>query len=312
MKNLRYHFLSLLVTLLVAGSFLSSAKLSGVINPFSLTLLRFAIAALVLLPFVLLKNKNRKAISKALPRSLVMSLFFSIFFICMFEALKTTTALNIGTLYTLVPFMTAVFSLFVFKEKITKNMFFIYLLGIAGTCLVIFRGDLNALFAFSLNSGDALFLLGCVSMVCFSISMKLLYRGDKMIVVVFCTLLGGAFWMLLALFVFEQPLQWHLLNKNLLSHMAYLALFATLASTFIIQKTTVILGPARVMAYIYLSPVFVALLTMLIEEKTLPNATYAGMFLSIAATIILQLHNREVKSSPKPISIIALKSKKTL
>jgi drug/metabolite transporter (DMT)-like permease len=60
MKNLRYHCLSLLVTLLFAGSFLSSAKLSGVINPLSLTLLQFAIAAVVLLPFVLLKKKIEK------------------------------------------------------------------------------------------------------------------------------------------------------------------------------------------------------------------------------------------------------------
>jgi len=303
MKNLKYHFLALLVTTLVAGSFLSSARLSGVINPFSLTLLRFVIAALVLLPFVLMKEKNRKAISKALPRSLIMSFFFSTFFICMFEALKTTTALNTGTLYTLVPFMTAVFSLFVFKEKMTKNMFFIYLLGITGTCWVIFKGDISALLAFSLNYGDVLFLLGCVSMVCFSLSMKLLYRGNEMIVVVFCTLLGGALWMLLALFVFEQRLQWHLLNNSLLIHMAYLALFATLASTFIIQKTTVILGPSRVMAYIYLNPVFVALLTVLIEGATLPAIIYPGMLLSIAATIVIQYQNREVKSSSNPISI---------
>jgi len=312
MKNLRYHLLSLLVTLLVAGSFISSERLSGIINPFSLTLLRFAIAALVLLPFVLSKKQNRKAISKALPRGLVMSLFYSTFFICMFEALKTTTALNTGTLYTLVPFMTAVFSLFVFKEKITKNMFFIYLLGITGTCWVIFRGDLSALLTFSLNSGDTLFLLGCVVMVCFSISMKLLYRGDEMIVVVFCTLLGGAFWMLVALFIFEQPLQWHLLDKSLLSHMAYLALFATLASTFIIQKTTVMLGPTKVMAYIYLSPVFVAFLMMLIEDETIPTAVYPGMFLSIAATIILQCQNREMESLPKSISKTDLKKGKTL
>ena len=296
MKNLKYHLLALLVTLLVAGSFLSSSKLSGVINPFSLTLLRFVIAALVLLPFVLMKEKNRKAISKALPRSLVMSFFFAAFFICMFEALKTTTALNTGTLYTLVPFMTAVFSLFVFKEKMSKNMLCIYLLGITGTCWIIFKGDISALLAFSLNYGDGLFLLGCIAMVCFSISMKLLYRGDEMIVVVFCTLLGGALWMLVALFVFEQPLQWHLLNNSLLIHMAYLALFATLASTFIIQKTTVVLGPSRVMAYIYLSPVFVALLTMLIEGTTLPAIVYPGMLLSITATVVLQYQNREVNS----------------
>jgi len=33
----------------------------------------------------------------------------------------------------------------------------------------------------------------------YSIAMKFLYRNDEMIVLVFCTLIGGSFWMLLAL-----------------------------------------------------------------------------------------------------------------
>ena len=293
MKNIKSHLLSLLVTLLVAGSFISSATLSGVINPFSLTLMRFVIAAFVLMPVVLLKKKYRKGIAKALPRSLIMSLFFSIFFICMFEALKTTSALNTGTLYTLVPFMTAILSLFIFKEKITKRMLLVYLLGTAGTCWVIFGGNINTLLAFSLNDGDALFMVGCISMVCFSISMKLLYRGDDMVVVVFCTLLGGAFWMLLALLVFNQPLEWDMLSSDLLLHMGYLAIFATLTSTFIIQKTTVVLGPAKVMAYLYLNPVFVAILMLIFEGKNIPSIVYPGMFISVAATVLLQMQNRQ-------------------
>jgi drug/metabolite transporter (DMT)-like permease len=292
MKILRHHLLVLLVTLLVAGSFLSSAKLSGIINPFSLTLLRFVIAAGLLMPIILFNKKYRKGVAKALPSSLVMSLFYSIFFICMFEALNSTTALNTGTLYTLVPFITAIFSLLIFKEKISKQMLFVYLLGIAGTCWVIFGGDLHALLAFSLNSGDALFMAGCIAMVCFSISMKLLYRGDDMVVVVFCTLLGGAFWMLLALLIFSKPLQWHLLDSNLLFHMGYLAIFTTLVSTFIIQKTTVVLGPRKVMAYIYLSPLFVAILMWMFEGKTIPSIVIPGMILSISATALLQLQNR--------------------
>ena len=293
MKNIKSHLLSLLVTLLVAGSFISSATLSGVINPFSLTLMRFVIAAFVLMPVVLLKKKYRKGIAKALPRSLIMSLFFSIFFICMFEALKTTSALNTGTLNTLVPFMTAILSLFIFKEKITKRMLLVYLLGTASTCWVIFGGNINTLLAFSLNDGDALFMVGCISMVCFSISMKLLYRGDDMVVVVFCTLLGGAFWMLLALLVFNQPLEWDMLSSDLLLHMGYLAIFATLTSTFIIQKTTVVLGPAKVMAYLYLNPVFVAIIMLIFEGENIPSIVYPGMFISVAATVLLQMQNRQ-------------------
>jgi len=292
MKFLKFHFLTLLVTLLVAGSFLSSAKLSGIINPFSLTLLRFVIAAGLLMPLILFNKKYRNGIAKALPRSLVMSLFYAIFFICMFESLNSTTALNTGTLYTLVPFITAIFSWFIFNEKISKKMLFVYLLGIAGTCWVIFGGDIHTLLALSLNSGDALFLAGCISMVCFSISMKLLYRGDDMLVSVFCTLLGGAFWMLLALLLFNKPLEWHLLDANLLFHMGYLAIFTTLVSTFIIQKTTVVLGPTKVMAYIYLSPLFVAILMWMFEGKSIPSIVLPGMILSVSATALLQMQNR--------------------
>jgi len=292
MNNLKFHLLALLVTILVAGSFVASAALSGAIHPISLTLLRFVIAAGLLLPIILYKKKYRQGVTRALPRALIMSLFFSLFFICMFEALKTTTALNTGTLYTLVPVMTAIFAWFIFKERVTLNMSLVYLLGITGTLWVIMGGDILALQAFSFNSGDVIFIIGCISMVCYAMSMKLLYRKDDMLVIVFCTLLCGAFWMLLALLVIDQPLQWQKLTSDLFFYMAYLAVCATLVSTFLIQKTTIILGPTKVMAYIYLSPVFVALIMLLIEGKSIPQAVIPGMLLSIAATITLQLLSR--------------------
>ena len=125
MAEVKSHFLAIIVTLLLAGSFISAAKLSGVINPLSLTLLRFVIAVTVLMPLILLKKNYRSGVLTALPRSLVMSFFFSIFFICMFEALNTTTALNTGTLYTSVPLITATLSIFAFKIKMTKEMVFV-------------------------------------------------------------------------------------------------------------------------------------------------------------------------------------------
>ncbi|MDP2636331.1 MULTISPECIES: DMT family transporter [unclassified Pseudoalteromonas] len=295
MKNIKYHLLSLLVTALVAGSFLSSEKLSGVINPFSLTLLRFLLSALVLLPFILTKKRFLKIAKNVFPRSLIMSLFFAIFFICMFMALETTTALNTGTLYTLVPFITAIVSVFLFKEKLSIPMLGVYLVGAIGTCWVIVQGNLETLLRLNLNKGDILFLLGCISMVCFSVSMKVFHRGEETIVTVFCTLLGGAFWMILALFVFHQPLDWFALNAELALHMLYLALFATLVSTFIIHKTTIVLGPAKVMAYIYLSPVFVAFIMLLFQGKSIPTAVYPGIALSIFSTVILQLTNSNAK-----------------
>ncbi len=144
------------------------------------------------------------------------------------------------------------------------------------------------LLAFSLNKGDSIFLLAVLAMCSYSISMKLLYRGDEMLVLVFCTLVGGALWMLLTLFLSGQPLQWHLIQGDLILQMAYLAIGATLITVYLYQRTTVTLGPSRVNAYIYLNPALVAFLVFIIEGISIPVAVIPGILISSIATAVLQ------------------------
>ncbi len=278
----------MLATILVAGSFLASEKLAGIINPFSLTLLRFMGAALMLLPIIFYNQRWRRSILPTLPRAMIISLFFSIFFICFFESLNTTTALNTGTLYTLVPLITALLCILVFREVVTIKQIAVYFLGVAGTSWVIFNGQLDLLLSLSLNKGDLIFMAGIFSMCCYSISMKFLYRNDEMVVLVFCILVGGSLWMALALLFSGQPLQWDLLQGQSVYNMAYLVIGATLATVYIYQKTTIVLGPARVNAYIYLNPALVIVLLFLIDGASIPMAVVPGILVSSIATVILQ------------------------
>ncbi len=282
-------------TILVAGSFLASEKLAGIINPFSLTLLRFMGAALILLPIISFNPRWRRSILPTLPRAMIISLFFSVFFICFFESLNTTTALNTGTLYTLVPFITALLCMLVFRERITVKHVAVYLLGVAGTSWVIFSGQLDLFLSFSLNKGDLIFMAGVFSMCCYSISMKFLYRNDEMVVLVFCILVGGSLWMALALLFSGQTLQWGLLQGQSIYYMAYLVIGATLATVYIYQKTTIVLGPARVNAYIYLNPALVAVLLFLIDGASIPMAVVPGILISSIATVILQKNRVQVQ-----------------
>ncbi|MBL4889482.1 MAG: DMT family transporter, partial [Candidatus Lindowbacteria bacterium] len=268
----RTHLLLLFATLLVAGSFIVSGELAGTVHPFSLTLLRFAGASLVLLPIVLFKEKWRAQILGTLPRAMVISLFYSGFFVALFESLNTTTSLNTGALFTLVPFFTALLSTVVFKESLSRRQVLAYLCGAAGSCWVVFGGNLDLLLSFALNRGDLIFLLGIVSMCFYSIAMKYLYQDDEMIVLVFCTLLGGSFWITLALISIAQPLQWNLIQDDSVLQMLYLILCATLTTVYINQKATVILGPGRAKAYIYLTPAFVALISFLVYDVAIPPA----------------------------------------
>jgi drug/metabolite transporter (DMT)-like permease len=291
LEKIKYHLLALLATILIAGSFLASEKLAGITNPISLTLLRFIGACLILLPVVLSKPRWRKKIISTMPRAMVISLFYSAFFLGLFEALKTTTALNTGTLFTLVPFVTALLSIIAFRENISKNQIFVYFLGIVGTSWVVFDGQLELLLSFSLNKGDFIFLMAILFMCLYSIAMKFLYRNDEMIVLVFCTLIGGSLWMMLALLFSGQQLQWNLIPRDSVLHMVYLIVGATLATVYLYQVTIVALGPSMVSAYVYLNPVLVVMLLLVVDGVSISTSIMPGIFISVIATIVLQVKN---------------------
>jgi len=282
---------------LVAGSFLASEKLAGIINPISLTLLRFVGASLILLPIVIYKPRWRKKIISTFPRAMVISLFYAVFFIGLFEALNTTTALNTGTLFTLVPFITALLSIIAFRENITKKQIVIYLLGVIGTSWVIFGGQLELLLSISLNKGDLIFLGAILFMSLYSIAMKFLYRNDEMIVLVFCTLIGGSLWMILALLISGQSLQWGLIQGDSVLYMAYLIVGATLVTVYLYQITTIELGPSRVNAYIYLNPALVVMLLFAIDGVSISASIVPGILISITATIFLQIKHSSKATS---------------
>lgn len=282
------HLLVLLATFLVAGSFISSAKLSGVIDSISLTLFRFFVASLFLAPIIFLKKSYREKIFSTMPRAMIISFFYSLYFISFFKALETTTALNAGTIYTLVPLITAVFCVFIFKDKISFYQMILYFIGIIGTCIVVFKGNLELFLSFSLNHGDFIFLFATVFMALYSISLKFLHKkDDELLVLVFTTLFGGCIWMFIALEIFNIPLEWEKIEGNLIFYMVYLIIGATLTTVYLYQKASIIIGPKKLMAYIYLNPVAVALLMFIFEGKVVNFEVLFGILISTFATIVL-------------------------
>ncbi|MBO8086544.1 MAG: DMT family transporter [Marichromatium sp.] len=275
-------------TFLIAGAFIASEKLAHVLNPFSLTLMRFVVAVLLLGPFVLFRARLRQETLRVLPRALIMGLFYSLYFMAMFHALKTTTVLNTSTLYTLVPFLTAVLSWVIFREKIGSRKLLVFAIGAVGTLWVIFEADIGRLIQFSLQEGDGIFLAGSFSMCLYAISIKFLHRNDHPLVLVFCTLIGGSLWMGLGLLLLQEPLDWHVLTMEHWGYMLYLSIGTTIVTLYLLQSATIALGPVRVMSYVYLSPAMVACLAYCWEGKTISWIVVPGILLSALATALLQ------------------------
>ena len=287
-QTLKAHLLVLLATFLVAGSFIASAKLSGVIDSISLTLFRFFVASLFLSPIILVNKKYREKVFSTMPRAMIISLFYSLYFIGLFKALETTTALNTGTLFTLVPLLTGILCIFFLKEKMSLKQLVIYLVGIVGTCIVVFKADINLFLNFSLNQGDIIFLFAIVAMALYSITLKLLHKkDDELTVLVFCTLIGGCVWMFLTLKILDIPLQWQKIEGDLIFYMLYLIIGATLFTLYLYQQGSIAIGPKKLMAYVYLNPIAVALLMFLFEGKVVNFGVLLGIIISTFATIVL-------------------------
>ena len=258
-ENLKAHTLVFIATILIAFSFIVSGKLSGLIDPISLTLFRFVFAFIVLLPFILLIKVYREKIKQSFFKGLKISLFYSLYFILLFKSLETTSALNTATLFTLVPLVTAVFANFVFHNKLNFLKLFIYIIGMIGTIIVIFNGSMSAIISLSFNKGDIVFLFAVLSMAIYSISAKYFYeKDDNALVITLMTLFGGIIWMSLALLIFDIPLEWTKIQGENLLYMLYLSIGATLMTVFLCQKATVTIGPNNVMAYVYFNPAIVA------------------------------------------------------
>jgi drug/metabolite transporter (DMT)-like permease len=234
-------------------------------------------------------NKNRiKAVPKLLPKAMVISLFYSLYFIGMFKALEYTTVLNTGSIYTLVPLMTAILCIFFFKEKIPLAQLIVYIIGIISTLIVVFKANLELLLKFSLNQGDIIFLIASLSMALYSIFLKVLYKkDDDIIVLVFSTLMAGIIWMSFTMWILGIPYEWEKIEGNLLFSMLYLVVATTILTLFLYQKATLILGPKKVMAYIYISPSLVALIMFIFEKQRISLGVFIGILLSTIATIII-------------------------
>ncbi|QKF59639.1 DMT family transporter [Aliarcobacter lanthieri] len=287
-ETLKAHILATIATILIAGSFLASQKLANVIDPTSLTLFRFVLALLFLSPVVIFNKTRLKKVVQVLPKALIVSLVYTLYFIGMLKALEDTTVLNTGTIYTLVPLMTAILCIFFFKEKIPLKQLFIYILGIISTCIVVFKADFSLFLALNLNNGDIVFLIASFSMALYPIFIKLLYsKKDELLVLVFATLLGGIIWMSLTMQILNIPYEWNKIELNHLYSLLYLVIGTTIMTLILYQKATLILGAKKIMAYIYLNPAIVAILMFLFEGQTISIGVLFGILLSAFATIII-------------------------
>ncbi|PIE56844.1 MAG: EamA family transporter [Desulfobulbus propionicus] len=289
----RVHALMLVAATLVSTSFTVGKAITAYMDPALLTLVRFLLATLLFSPMAwqhrpLLPGDSIGKKLHSLLRYSMISGTISGFFYLMFLALRTTTSLNTGVIFTLLPGISGIYAFFLLGQHLERGRLIALILAMAGTLWVLFKGSLALMLEMHLNRGDLIFFAGCLLMAFYSPLIKLLHRGESMTLMTFWVLVTGCGWLLVLAGPALTATAWDAVPGTAWAGIAYLAVFSTIITFYITQWATLHLGPTRVMAYSYLYPPLILLLDAL-SGKGLPSSqTLIGLLLLLPAMYFVQ------------------------
>ena len=242
---------------LMASSFVVSENLLPFANPIASTGLRFILASVLMLPFVVVNYRpmvNRLIFIKYG----FISLFLVLFFLGLFEALKTTTAMRTSVIYTLVPLISLIFTYIALKLTVSKTKLMGFILGSMGATWVLLAFN-NGLNFFVWYLGDSIFALGCISLSLHVVLVKKWGAAVPPAQGAFYIMFSGGLMLLPFMGFFGELNKVAWMEPKFWEVLLYLTIFTTMATFFLQQHLVQKVGPNHLLAFTYLIPILVVI-----------------------------------------------------
>ncbi len=253
----RPYLLLSLTSLFWAINIVLGRFIAGTVPPAALAEIRWIGAALVAVPIA------RKQLSRDWPtirRHLGIMLLLSftgitVYNTLAYHGLEFTTALNGSLMQSSAPLMIGLWSLILFRDRLTPAQFVGILVSLTGVLTIVARGDLTTLTRLKLNPGDVWFL---VAMVSYALYAALLRRRPAIHFLSFLafTFVAGAI-MLAPVSVLE-----FLAGRRIhptpaaFAVLAYVVIFPSLAAYVCFNRGVELIGANRAGPFFHLIPVF--------------------------------------------------------
>ena len=294
-EALRGHAAMLGFSAAVSGSFSLGSMVANDIAPSALTSLRLLLASALLAVLVQgLPGQGRggrrgfaRADLVAPWRYLVLAILYGGYFVLMFEGLKTAQPVAAGAVFTLTPLMAAAFAWPLLGQRLGPVTALALAIGGSGAVWVIFRGDLQALLGFEIGVGEGIYFIGCILHALYAPMLKKLNRGESTLVTASLLTLVGAF--VVAAYGWHDILatDWGALPPLVWVGLAYLVILATAFAASALQFAAQRLPSSHVMAYTYLTPVWVIGWEFALGHGGPGSAVLPGIVLIVVALLVL-------------------------
>lgn len=254
--NQPYILLSI-TTISWAGNIIVGRVAPGHIPPIMLAQLRWVCAFAILLPlFWPYVKRDWPVIRQNLPVLLVLSFAgITMFNTLAYIGLQYTQAINGALMQSTAPLWIALWSLILFRDRLTTGQIGGILLSTAGVMTIISRGDITVLADLTINPGD---LLMITAMACYSFYAALLKKKPPVHpMTLIVVTIGLGLVMLLPATAWEFSSGYHLkADTTTLMSLAYVVVFATIIAFIGFNRGVELIGPNRAGPFFHLIPLF--------------------------------------------------------
>jgi drug/metabolite transporter (DMT)-like permease len=264
--------------LLWSGTAVIGRSAAGHVPPFAMTFWRWLMAFCIFLPLGGRALWVQRRIALREWKWLLALSFFGMggFAVPYFTGLQFTQAVNAAVLNALGPVMILIIAAVTLKQHIRALQLAGIVLGVAGTAIIVFRGDLAALLGFGINVGDAFLLLAVFFWSAYTVMFRQApHELDQWALML--VLSGLTVPMVAPFYAIEWSmrggfdLDWR--NAGLIF---YAGFCSSVLAYLCWNRGVATLGAARAGVAQYLMPVFGALLAHLILDEQIGWYHYVG------------------------------------
>lgn len=259
------YLLLVLTTLFWAGNYVLGRAVHTVFTPFALSFWRWAVALVILLPFVWASLREQRALLRRhWPILLLLSVLGVVNFnTFVYIGLQRTTATNALITLSITPVLIVGLSFLLLRQTVSKWQALGILVSLVGVLVIVGRGDLHALLARQINPGDLWALAAVLSWALYSVCLR--WRPAELKPLNF-----QATTMLLGLLILGPLYVWDLaqghaiaFNATTVGSILYLALLPSILAYVFWNRAVAELGANRCGQFLHLMPAFGAVLSMI-------------------------------------------------
>ncbi len=289
-------FLLILANILWACSYVAAKYALRDISVFMMNALRMMLAAIVLLPFLIVMRKDLKLTRGDLPQ-LALLAFIGLVINKTFEfgGLSLSTASDVALLITSESIYTAVFSWLLLRERFKPLTGIALLLGFAGVYLIVERSlipNIPAGGGIMRVLGDLMVVLALIFEAFYTVRGKALLVKHSPLLITAATIVGSA--------IIWIPIAggdilltgWHPLSLAAWMGVGWLALTSTVIAYFAWFKGLAMIDGSAAASTLFVQPLLGTILAIVLLHDQLLLTTIVGGILIIASVYLISRSSR--------------------